>query len=106
MINEDASRIFIDAHGNKGFSWGPVVFVPTVRPANELQVAGVVACAPTPLLEPVVDKAGIPVLGVGDEPVAYFAENQGFVEAFDIRHATNFIDANPVGLQLISKEEH
>ena len=34
MINEDASRIFIDAHGNKGFSGGPVVFC-TAGPASE-----------------------------------------------------------------------
>ena len=34
------------------------------------------------------------------EPVAFFQENPGFVVAMDIRHATDLIDANPVGFQL------
>ena len=42
-------------------------------------------------------------MGDDGEPIAYFPENQGLVVAFDIRHATNLIDANPVGLQLPSE---
>ncbi len=34
------------------------------------------------------------------EPVAYFAENPGIVVAYDIRHATDLTDANPIGLVL------
>ena len=104
MIFENTEHIYIDAHGNRGFSGGPVVFVPSGRPANELQVAGVVANAPTPLLKAIVDKSGIPVLGAKDEPIAYFPENQGFLVAFNITHATNLIDANPVGLPLLSEK--
>ena len=103
MILGDESHIYIDAHGNKGFSGGPVVFVPSGQPANKLRVAGVVSNAPTPLLRAVVDKSRIPVLGANGEPIAYFAENQGFVVAFDIIHATNLMDANPVGFPLLSK---
>ena len=102
-IVRDESHIYIDAHGNKGFSGGPVVFVPSGQPANKLRVAGVVSNAPTPLLRAVVDKSRIPVLGANGEPIAYFAENQGFVVAFDIIHATNLMDANPVGFPLLSK---
>ena len=103
MITGNASHIYIDAHGNKGFSGGPFVFVPSGRPSNELRVAGVVANAPKPLIEPVVDKSGRPLVGDDGEPIAYFPENQGLVVAFDIRHATNLIDANPVGFQLLSE---
>ena len=103
MITGDASHIYIDAHGNKGFSGGPVVFVPNGQPSNKLRVAGVVANAPKPRIEPVVDKSRSPVVGDDGEPLAYFPENQGLVVAFDIRHATNLIDANPVGFQLLSE---
>ena len=103
MITGDASHIYIDAHGNKGFSGGPVVFVPSGRPSNEFRVAGVVANAPTPQIAPVVDKLRRPLVGDDGEPIAYFPENQGLVVAFDIRHATNLIEANPVGLQLLSE---
>ena len=92
MPSGSPSRIYIDAHNNKGFSGGPVVFVPNGGPGNEFRVAGVVANYPTPLVEPVIDGAGT-VIG-------YFRENQGFVVAFDIRHATELIDANPIGFEL------
>ena len=101
MITGDTSHIYIDAHGNRGFSGGPVVFVPNGRPSNKFQVAGVIANAPTPRIEPVVDKSNRPLVGDDGEPIAYFPENQGLVVAFDIRHATNLLDANPVGFQLL-----
>lgn len=100
ILGGDPSLVYIDAHGNQGFSGGPVVFVPTGQAVKELQVAGVVAKAPTPLLREVVDKSGRPLLGDDGNPIAYFPENQGFVVAFHIRHVTDLIDANPVGFQL------
>ena len=100
MITGDASHIYIDAHGNGGFSGGPVVFVPSGQPSNEFRVAGVVANAPLPLIEPVVDKSGWPLVDDDGKPIAYFPENQGLVVAYDIRHATDLIDSNPIGLQL------
>lgn len=102
MISGDASRIYIDAHGNKGFSGGPVVFAPSSQPANELRVAGVVANSPRRWLAPVVGRSGRPLVGDDGKPIAYFRENQGLVVAFDIRHATELIDANPIGFQLSS----
>ena len=102
MITGPASRIYIDAHGNRGFSGGPVVFAPNGKSVGELRVAGIVSEAPKPRLETIVDKAGRPLVGDDGKPMAYFPENQGLVMAFDIRHATDLIDANPVGLQLLS----
>ena len=105
MIAGDDSRIYIDAHGNKGFSGGPVVFVPNGGATNEFRVAGIVAEAPRPRLEAVVDTSRKPILGKDGQPVAYFAENQGFVVAFDIRHATDLIEANPIGFPLATEHE-
>ena len=31
--------------------------------------------------------------------------NQGFVVAFDIRHATDLIEANPIGFPLLTEQE-
>ena len=105
MIAGDDSHIYIDAHGNKGFSGGPVVFLPNGRSANEFRVAGVVAEAPRPRLEAVVDRFGKPILGEDAQPISYFPENQGFVVAFDIRHATDLIEANPIGFPLLTEQE-
>ena len=101
IITGDASRFYIDAHGNKGFSGGPVVFVPSGRPETELKVAAVVANAPE-LLKAAIGKSGSPLVDDDGDPFAFFPENQGFVVAFDIRHATELIDSNPVGFQLPS----
>ena len=96
---EEPSRMYIDAHGNKGFSGGPVVFRTMNQAGDDFRVAGIVSQAPRPVLTPVVDKLGEPVRANG-AAMAYFAENQGFVLAFDIRHATDMIDANPIGFDL------
>ena len=93
------TRFFIDGHGNKGFSGGPVVFVPNGQPQTELRVAGIVANYPTPSREPIVDKRGNPIVDDHNEPAAFFSENPGFVVAMDIRHAIDLIDANPVGFR-------
>ena len=100
---ESPSRIYIDAHGNTGFSGGPVVFKEPGQRTNEFKVAGITANGPRPLLRPVVDDLGKPV-EVEGKPLAFFAENQGFVVAMDIRHATEIIDANPVGFALPTGE--
>ena len=99
LIPREDTRIYIDGHNNKGFSGGPVVFVPMGSPPSELKLAGVVSNYPVSR-EPVVDAQGQPILGAGAAPVAYVQENPGFVVAFDVRHATDLIDANPVGLAL------
>ena len=104
--DEAESLIFIDGHGNPGFSGGPVVFRPDGRPSGDLQVAGIVSNAPTPLLAPVVSKDRSPILDQKGEPIAFFGENQGFVVAYEIKHATNLIDANPSGFNLSNGYEN
>ena len=100
MIPGNASHIYVDAHGNKGFSGGPVVFVPNGRQPNEFCVAGVVSNYPTPILEPVVTRSGDHLTDANNIPVAYFPENPGLIVAFDIPHATDMIKANPIGRTL------
>ena len=96
----DATRIYIDAHGNPGFSGGPVVFAKDGDPQKVIRIAGVVAEAPRPRLRAVVDKFRKPLIDEDGEPIAHFAENQGFVVAFGIHHATELIDNNPTGFTL------
>ena len=96
---EEPSRMYIDAHGNTGFSGGPVVFRTMNPAAGDFRVAGVVSQAPRPVLTPVVDKLGVPVRANG-AAIAYLAENQGLVLAYAIRHATDMIESNPIGFDL------
>jgi len=100
MESGDAIRIFLDAHGNKGFSGGPVVFVPYGQPKNELRVAGIVSYYPIPQLQPIVDRHGNKITDQAGKPVAYVQENPGFVVAINIKHALDLIDAKPIGFQL------
>ena len=81
----------------------PVSSVPNGQPQTELRVAGIVANYPTPLREPIVDKLGNPIVDDHNQPAAFFSENPGFVVAMAISHATDLIDANPVGFQLPTK---
>ena len=96
----DVSRIFLDAHGNKGFSGGPVVFVPFGQPKNELRVAGIVTSYPIPEFLPIVDSNGETITDRRGKPIGHVKENPGFVVAIDIKHALELIDANPIGFQL------
>ena len=100
----DVKRIFLDAHGNKGFSGGPVVFVPHEQPNGELHVAGIISNFPTSRhwqhWLPVVDRKGSPITNQQGNPIGYVKDNPGIVVTFSINHAVDFIDANPVGFQL------
>ena len=100
LIFGNPTHFFIDGHGNKGFSGGPVVFVPNGQPQTELRMAGIVANYPTPLREPIVDKLGNPIVDDHNQPAAFFSENPGFVVAMAIRHAIDPIERNPTGFQL------
>lgn len=100
----DVSRIFLDAHVNKGFSGGPVVFVPYGQPQNELRVAGIVVSYPIPEFLPIVDHNGDSVTDQEGKPIGYVQENPGFVVAIGIKHALELIDANPIGFQLPADE--
>ena len=83
-------KIYIDAHVNKGFSGGPLVFSPPGH-QHTFQVAGVVVGYPKQF-QPVVDDRG--------NQVAHAQENPGLVLAIGIRHVVALIDANPIGFVL------
>lgn len=101
LTGGDPSRIYVDGHNNKGFSGGPLVFLPASKAGSaDFHVGGVISNYPTPVVEPIVDRYGEPILGEDGRPTGYFNENQGLVVAFDIRHAIDLIDANPVGFVL------
>ena len=104
MVYGDASRLYLDAHGNRGFSGGPVVFVPHGQPKNELRVAGIVSYYPIPQLLPIVDRGGTVITDQESKPIGYVTENPGFVVAIDIRHALELIDANPIGFELPAED--
>ena len=87
-------KIYLDAHANKGFSGGPVVFSPLNDP-KALRVAGVVANYPK-RFQPVVDDQG--------NTVAHAQENPGIVVAIGIQHVVALIEANPIGFALPAPE--
>jgi hypothetical protein len=96
----EVTRIFLDVHGNQGFSGGPVLYAPAGKSKNELRVAGVVSFYPVPQLLPLIDRTGTTITDADGNPIAYVRENPGFVVAIAIRHAIDLIDANPIGYQL------
>ena len=100
------SRIFLDVHGNRGFSGGPVLFIPTGKSNKELRVAGIVSFYPVPQLLPIVDHSGSTIKDANGKPIAYVKENPGFVVAIAIRHALDLIDANPIGYPLRSATDN
>ena len=102
VLPGDVSLLILDAHGNKGFSGGPVVFYPDEQRTNGLRVAGIIAGYPTPeqSWQPIVDHEGKEIMDQKGKPIGYIRENPGIVVATDIKHALELIDANPIGLPL------
>jgi hypothetical protein len=84
---------YIDAHGNKGFSGGPVLFVPHGQPRNQLSIAGIVVRYPMPpRLLPIVDQDREVVVDRDGRSIG-IVDNPGFVVAIDISEAIALIDA-------------
>lgn len=97
-----SENFYIDAHGNQGFSGGPVVFMPNNQSVNqnaEYKVAGIVVHYPVRYI-PIVNECGDTIVDNYGKPIGYTPENPGIVVAVDIRHATNLIDMNPIGFKL------
>ena len=102
MTSRDPTTIYLDAHGNKGFSGGPVVFVPSgqfVSSGSKFRVAGIVSNYPTPRIEPIVTPDREQVFDQNNHPIG-IRENPGFVVAIGIRHAVDLINQNPIGFPL------
>ena len=89
----NVNRIYIDAHVNKGFSGGPVVYHPQRERTDphELRVAGVVT-------DSIIENKA--VHDANGNHVANVSENAGFVVAVGIEHVRRLIDANPIGFEL------
>jgi hypothetical protein len=82
-------RWFLDGHNNPGFSGGPIVW--TRSGENNYNVAAVVSGYRYED-EPVY---------AGDEPTSLaYRYNTGIIIAYDIQHATELIQRNPIGLEL------
>ena len=102
MITGDTPFFVLDAHGNPGFSGGPVVFNPSGQP-DDLRVAGLVSSRPRVGL-PIVDDKGQPILDSTGKPIARVRENTGFVVVIGIKNVMGLIDANPIGSELPAEE--
>ncbi len=108
VIFENSTKIYIDAHGNQGFSGGPVVFMPNNQSLNqnaEYKVAGVVVHYPVRHI-PIVNECGDTIVDNHGEPIGYTPENPGIVVAVGIRHATDLIDTNPIGFKLLADQNN
>ena len=102
------TKIYLDAHANRGFSGGPVVFYRDGQKRNGLSVAGIISNYPIPRssLQPIVDSDGNPLTDPAGIPIGYSQENPGIVVAIGIRHAVEMIDTNPIGFQLSDIKEN
>ena len=107
MVFGDVTKFYLDAHGNKGFSGGPLVFVPMGRPETEFHVAGIVSHYPNPQVswQPLVDRKGNSLTDAAGETIGYIMENPGIVVAIGIQHALELIDANPIGFRLTTRPD-
>ena len=91
MVDNDEKTIWLDGHNNPGFSGGPIVFLPNAQ-GKEFNVAGIVSAYPT-YPEPVVDSNG-------KETGLYTKNNPGIIIGYNISHATDIIDKNPIGFPI------
>ena len=92
------TKICLDAHGNRGFSGGPVIFVSDGQlpgPNVKFKVAGIVVNYPTPRIEPAITPDGNPVFDQDNNPIGLL-ENPGLVVAIDTKHALDLINQNPI----------
>ena len=103
--DETRSVIYVDGHGNPGFSGGLMVFRPSGQSSKDFQVAGIASHIPPTPLEPIVDGEGTPIVAQNNRPIAYTQENPGFVIVYEIKNATKLIDANPIGFKLPIEQE-
>lgn len=87
-----AKKIFLDGHNNPGFSGGPVVFVPPSKKWDDFQIAGIISGYRN-MPNQVYDK-------VGNMVNAFVNYNTGIILAFDIKHAIDIIETNPLGMEI------
>ena len=86
------SILFLDGHNNHGFSGGPVAFKKQGSGPNEEWCAAAVIFAYQPE----------PARKAGNREIPEVFVNAGIVIAYDIKHALDAIQENPVGLDISS----
>lgn len=87
------NHFFIDGHGNRGFSGGPVVFRP--NGSKYYQVAGVISkYAPeiNPVYKIYENELQAKNDGGGTDPIGYFRGNSGITTVSWIKHAIDLIE--------------
>lgn len=88
---DEEGVMFLDAYNMSGFSGGPVV----MKSSKKYKVVGIVkgySSQEAPIYQ---------VLGGEEKELpAYFWENTGLTFAYDIRHAVELIQSNPIGFDL------
>lgn len=95
VVDDDISTLLIDGNNNPGLSGGPVVFIKNGRPPyidSNFCVGGIISGYQA-------EKKA-----VQDENSAitghYIHENSGIVFAYNIKHALELINKNPIGYRL------
>lgn len=113
IISEGVTKIYLDAHINKGFSGGPLVCIPHKDSEKEFHIFGIISgyYHPPPLApelqphwEPLVNRSGEPITDSLGNPRGYVKENSGIGLAIHISHAVELIEANPIGSPLPAED--
>ena len=92
MLQNGTNLLVIDGHNIRGFSGGPVVFMP--QASREFRVAGVVSgYRPEPN----------PVLEKGQPTGMYVYDNTGLVIAYSLQAGIEHISAHPTGVAISSE---
>lgn len=87
---DGSELLYLDGHNNPGFSGGPVVFsAPLSRDLPQYKVGGVIS-GYRYSTEPVYLK--------GSKTELQHNSNTGIIISYSIRHATDVIDSNPIGV--------
>lgn len=82
--------MYLDGHNNPGFSGGPVVFRNIEKKINEMNVCGVIS-GYSSTNEPIFQ-------GNNTLPLTY-KYNTGIIISYNIQHAIDLIDLNPIGFK-------
>lgn len=95
--------LYLDGYNNPGFSGGPVVFIKNGDPKNKFCVAAVISGYREDKEYIVAgDERGVMSIDKGagkQEPLEVYL-NTGIVVSYDIKHAIDAINENPIGVKV------
>lgn len=92
----DLEILFLDGYNNRGFSGGPVVFVPVGKKTTDFYIGAVVSAYYNETEK--ITSENIPV-GLD------YKTNSGIIISHSIEHAIDAIKANPIGFNLMTLSE-